>query len=94
MNYLIFLLCILNIAAIFGLSWLFFHYKETLKLLDIHSYFLELLDYNNLSLELHSKESMTLDEEAMLYTMRQQLKEKADTLGLDISFPENPNLQD
>ncbi len=75
----------------FFLYWMYVHYKETLTLLDRHSYFIELLDYNNLSLEMYTKENPpSLEEEAFLHTLEQNLKEKAQVLGLDINFPERP----
>lgn len=79
----------------FCLFWLYSHYSETLKLLDIHEYFISLLDYNNLNLELGTRdEAPSLEEEAMLHTMELNLKEKATILGLQISFPERPSGQD
>lgn len=85
-----FLLSLLAVQG-FCLIWLYTHYSETLRLLDFHQYFIELLDYNNLSLEIGTREeSPSLEEEAMLHTMELSLKEKADKLGLNIRFPDRP----
>lgn len=78
-------------AQTYFLYYFYSHYKETVQLVTHHAFFIELLDYNNLSLELSSRqEAPSLEEEAMLHTLEQNLKEKADYLGLMIPFPERP----
>lgn len=73
------------------LFWFNTHYKETLKQLEYFDYYISLLDYNNLSLEMGTREmEPTLEEEAMLHTLEQGLKEKAIQLGLHVSFPQRP----
>ena len=66
-------------------------YKETLEQLSYQEYFMNLLDYNNFSLELSTRtEDPSLEEEAMLHTMEQKLKDQADVLGIVLNFPSRP----
>lgn len=86
---------ILNILLLTGLSfltyWLYVHYRETLKMLDLHSYYIDLLDYNNLTLDLNTREEgPSLEEETLLINMEHTLKVRAEMLGLHVPFPERP----
>lgn len=88
LDYILLIVCSIEL---FLMYWMYVHYNETLRLLDYHQYFIELLDYNNINLEMGTRvEEPSLEEEAMLHTLELSLKEKAARLGLPIAFPQRP----
>ena len=88
------LIAVISVQS-FLILWGYLHYQETLKEMEIINYYIRLLDYNNLSLEIFTREEApSLEEEAMLHTMELNLKEEADSLGLQIHFPQRPDGHD